>query len=201
MLPNGKPHKVAVIPARISDNKVLMQKDPGYVDRLQLVGGPKLVKAWIEGDWTAVEAAFFDCWSEARHVLRPVDLPRDWIRYRSGGLGLGEPVRDLLVGGGAGRIHISTMAPMLPWCGALIAYREWYGTADPGGVRTARPQADGSGGRSGYPTRAQRSDPGLRRARPVSIFRGRRTLSSRGDRTMELIRAKRSRSVRPIISG
>jgi hypothetical protein len=33
------------IPARIADNKILLGRDPGYVDRLQMVGSPQLVKA------------------------------------------------------------------------------------------------------------------------------------------------------------
>ena len=36
------------IPARIADNKILLGRDPGYVDRLQMVGSPQLVKAWLE---------------------------------------------------------------------------------------------------------------------------------------------------------
>ncbi len=129
VLPNGKRHKVAVIPARIRDNRVLLQKDPGYVDRLQLVGGPKLVKAWIEGDWTAVEGAFFDCWSEAKHVLRPVELPREWIRYRAADWGSASPFAVYWFAAVQDTWQHPD-GPMLPR-GALVAYREWYGTADP----------------------------------------------------------------------
>ena len=39
VLSNGRKHTVATIPARIGDNKVLLDKDPGYLDRLRLVGG------------------------------------------------------------------------------------------------------------------------------------------------------------------
>ncbi len=39
------------IPSRLQDNKVLMQADPGYVDRLYASGPSWLVKAWLEGDW------------------------------------------------------------------------------------------------------------------------------------------------------
>ena len=34
VLPNGKRHQVAVVPAKISDNAILMQRDPSYIDRL-----------------------------------------------------------------------------------------------------------------------------------------------------------------------
>jgi Phage terminase large subunit len=75
ILPNGTRHQMAVIPARIGDNQILLRGDPGYIDRLHLVGTEQLVKAWLDGDWTAVDGVFFECWSERLHVLRPVTLP------------------------------------------------------------------------------------------------------------------------------
>jgi Phage terminase large subunit len=74
LLPNGDVHSVAVIPSRITDNKVLLASDPGYVGRLHLVGSDALVKAWLNGDWSAVEGAFFTEWSEAelhRRATKP----------------------------------------------------------------------------------------------------------------------------------
>lgn len=82
-LPNGHEHKVAVIPSRITDNRILLANDPGYIDRLQLVGSPQLVRAWLEGDWSAIEGAFFTEWDEARHVLTPFAVPDSWMRFRS----------------------------------------------------------------------------------------------------------------------
>ena len=82
-LPTGKEHKVAVIPSRITDNKILLANDPGYVDRLQLVGSPQLVRAWLEGDWSAIEGAFFTEWNEEKHVLTPFAIPHTWMRFRS----------------------------------------------------------------------------------------------------------------------
>lgn len=43
------------IPSRLQDNKKLFEADPGYVDRIRASGPPWLVKAWLEGDWTAVQ--------------------------------------------------------------------------------------------------------------------------------------------------
>jgi Phage terminase large subunit len=37
-LPDGSKHLVAVIPSRLTDNKILLNSDPGYVGRLHLVG-------------------------------------------------------------------------------------------------------------------------------------------------------------------
>lgn len=44
------------IPSRLQDNLLLMERDPGYVDRLKASGPSWLVRAWLEGDWTASEA-------------------------------------------------------------------------------------------------------------------------------------------------
>src|SRR5262245_55139740 len=47
------------IPSKLRDNKFL---GPEYVANLQMVGSDTLVRAWLEGDWTVVEGAYFDCW-------------------------------------------------------------------------------------------------------------------------------------------
>ena len=90
-LPTGETHLVAVIPSRLRDNLILMARDPGYVGRLHLVGSTQLVKAWLQGDWTAIEGAFFDCWSESKHVIAPFAIPRHWLRFRSGDWGSASP--------------------------------------------------------------------------------------------------------------
>jgi phage terminase large subunit-like protein len=55
----GRAHKdprtgewIVFIPSRIQDNKILMDSDPGYLNRLKGSGPSWLVKAWIDGDWT-----------------------------------------------------------------------------------------------------------------------------------------------------
>src|SRR6185437_16231286 len=90
-LSDGSIHKFAVIPSRIGDNRLLLHRDPGYVSRLHLVGSPQLIKGWLDGDWTAIEGAFFDCWSEEQHVIRPFSIPREWLRFRSGDWGSVSP--------------------------------------------------------------------------------------------------------------
>jgi hypothetical protein len=164
-LPGGKTHVVAVIPSRITNNKILLSRDPGYVDRLHLVGSAQLVKAWLLGDWTAIEGAFFDCWSE-KNILAPFRIPDGWVRFRSGDWGSYSPfsfgwwavVQDdyQLPGhpdhGGGGPRRASQNSSRdrnvtLPR-GALVRYREWYGSTDPAsggkGLKlTAEQVADG----------------------------------------------------------
>jgi hypothetical protein len=151
-LANGAVHKIAVIPARIEDNHYLGQD---YINRLHLVGSVQLVKAWLQGDWTAVEGAFFDCFAEALHVVAPFVVPADWLRFRSGDWGSASPfsigwwavVQDdyqCSVAGELGTGSSSERFVTLPR-GALVRYREWYGASAPGkGLKlTAEQVADG----------------------------------------------------------
>ena len=120
-LPDGSSHKVAVIPSRLADNKILMHLDPSYVQRLQLVGKAALVRAWLDGDWNAIEGAFFDEWDEKRHVVAPFAVPADWLRFRSMDWGSAAPfsVGWWAVAGddyplGDGRAHPARRAGALP---------------------------------------------------------------------------------------
>ena len=126
-LPNGKQHKYVFIPSRLENNRLLMENDPDYVSRLYLVGSDELVRAWLEGDWTAVEGAFFDVWSD-KIVIRPVELPKHWTRFRSFDWGSARPFS---VGwwavAGEDFIHSEGVIPR----GSLVRYREWYGASGP----------------------------------------------------------------------
>jgi hypothetical protein len=82
-LPNGATHVAVFIPSKVWQNKILMQRDPDYINRLYLVGGAQLVKAWLEGDWSAIEGAYFPEFSLERHVVTPCELPAEWPhKYR-----------------------------------------------------------------------------------------------------------------------
>lgn len=120
------------IPSKISDNVLLMRNDPTYILRLKQSGSAALVKAWLEGNWDIIDGAFFDEWDESIHVLDtntalPLLLP-NFLRFRSFDWGSYRPFsvgwyallpQDLQYG-----------ERMLPK-GALIKYREWYGSQGP----------------------------------------------------------------------
>ncbi len=65
------------IPARVQDNKILLDSDPSYVSRLKGVGDPELVKAWLEGDWRALVGGFF-VWAEPEVACDPFMVGEDW---------------------------------------------------------------------------------------------------------------------------
>jgi len=127
----------AVIPSRISDNKILLEDDPEYVNRLKLVGSAQLVKAWLDGDWSAVDGAFFDDWS-IRNIVKPFAIPPAWMRFRSMDWGFAAPFS---VGWWAVASDDFNGIPR----GALVRYREWYGASKPNvGLRlNAEEVADG----------------------------------------------------------
>ena len=128
-LPNGKTHKSVFIPSKLQNNLILMEKDPEYVNRLYLVGSPELVRAWLDGDWAAIEGAYFDNWATDRHVLRPFGVPKEWTRFRSADWGSAKPFS---VGWWA-VVPDWFKTPCDQWLprGSIVRYREWYGASSP----------------------------------------------------------------------
>lgn len=114
----------AFIPAKVHDNPALLGADPGYIDRLKQSGSAALVRAWLDGDWDAVEGAFFDNWNPARHVIRPFKVPSWWVRFTSFDWGSARPfcVHWFAVSDG----EVKGIRK-----GALVLYREWYGASAP----------------------------------------------------------------------
>ena len=74
-LPNGQIHSVAVIPSRIADNRILLNRDPGYIGRLHLVGSEQLVAAWLEGDGRPLRARFSQNGGMINMLLRRLRFP------------------------------------------------------------------------------------------------------------------------------
>lgn len=114
------------IPSRVGDNRYL---GSDYVQRLKAVGSEALVKAWLEGDWSVIEGAFFDEWSYEKHVLRPFAIPDDWLRFRSADWGSASPfsIGWWAVAGDEHQVEGGKTIPR----GALVRFREWYGANAP----------------------------------------------------------------------
>ncbi len=141
-LPGGRAHNFVFIPSRLEHNRMLLVNDPGYINRLYLVGSEQLVKAWLDGDWSAIEGAYFDCWASARHVLRPFPLPAHWLRFRSGDWGSARPFS---FGWWAVASDPMVVEGRLIPRGALIRYREWYGAKGPNQGLKLHAEAVGAG--------------------------------------------------------
>lgn len=117
------------IPARLSDNPLLLEADPLYVAKLQQTGSAELVKAWLMGDWNIVEGAFFENWRQDRHEIRPFKIPEDWTRFTSLDWGSAAPfsVGWWTIAGDDTRAETETGSTITIPRGAMVRYREWYG--------------------------------------------------------------------------
>jgi phage terminase large subunit len=74
------PDDYVFIPARVSDNPVLVEKTPGYLDFLNnLPDGIR--EAWRDGDWDVFAGQFFTEWNREIHVAEPFAIPDWWRLY------------------------------------------------------------------------------------------------------------------------
>jgi len=120
------------IPARLADNPKLAEADPLYVSRLRQTGSAELVRAWLEGDWSIIEGAFFDKWS-VKNVVAPFEVPALWTRFVAFDWGYAAPFS---VGWWAVASDPFDVGGRAIPRGALVRYREWYGASQPNvGVR------------------------------------------------------------------
>lgn len=120
-------HSIMFIPSRVQDNQILLERDPGYVDRLRGVGSEALVRAWLEGDWSAVVGAYFAEFG-LQHLIDPFPIPRHWIKFRALDWGSARPFCVLWCAVADGE-HVEGV-PDLPR-DTLVVYREWYGSSAP----------------------------------------------------------------------
>lgn len=67
------------VPAKLTDNKVLLLNDPDYAKRVRGMGDSSTVKAMIEGDWESLSTGgFADLWRAKYHVVKPFSIPHTW---------------------------------------------------------------------------------------------------------------------------
>ena len=87
----GSPSRL-FIPARVEENKFLMEADPDYLKRLDELPENER-KALRDGDWDVFEGRFFPEWTQATHVVEPFPIPKGWRRVFAMDYGL-----DMLAG-------------------------------------------------------------------------------------------------------
>ncbi len=131
-LPNGDIKERVYIPAKVQDNQILLKNDPNYVGNLYMVGSKSLVQAWLEGDWNAVEGAFFDTFNVHKHIVKPFAIPDHWYKIRAFDWGYAAPFCTLWGAVSDGRPVEQIDGNFLTFPkGAIIIYREWYGATKP----------------------------------------------------------------------
>jgi len=121
----GEPDKVysftagsrLYLPARVQDNRFLLEKDPDYVRRLENLSD-KDKRALLYGDWDLFEGQYFSDWDREKHVVTPFAVPEDWRRYFVMDYGLDMLAGYLVAVDGLGNAYV---------------YRELYEGKDNGG--------------------------------------------------------------------
>lgn len=97
--PGENPGDYRFIRSLITDNRVLLEKDPGYLARLEALP-VRLRRAWLEGDWNIFEGQFFREFRDDpahygdrlhTHVIDPFEIPKSWKLYRSFDWGYAKP--------------------------------------------------------------------------------------------------------------
>lgn len=68
------------IPSKLDDNPFLLQGDPGYAKRLNLLP-EKERKALREGNWDIFEGQYFEMFRREVHCFEPFAIPASWRRY------------------------------------------------------------------------------------------------------------------------
>lgn len=86
-LENGKKSTVIFIPSLVQDNMFLLDNDPDYVSRLELLP-EKERQALLYGDWDIFDGQFFTEFDRKIHVIQPFEIPKDWRIYRARDYGL-----------------------------------------------------------------------------------------------------------------
>lgn len=108
-----KPKSRIFIPAKLEDNQILMQNDPGYEDNMAYLP-PHLFKALRHGSWDVIAGQVFDKWDANVHVIKPCPLPPgQWKKFYSFDWGYSRPFS-------LGKWAVNSF-------GRMIRYGEWYG--------------------------------------------------------------------------
>lgn len=105
------PEDYVFIPARVTDNPVLLRSNPQYLKTLENLP-EHLRKAYLDGNWDVLEGQFFQEFDRDRHVAAPTRLPMEWKRFRAMDWGYNDPCCVLWF----------AVAPE----GKLYVYRELY---------------------------------------------------------------------------
>ena len=80
------------IPSLAIDNPTLTENDPTYMDKLEGLGNPELVKAMKSGDWNIVSGGMFDDkWCEEIHTIDDFAIPARWTVFRAFDWGSSKP--------------------------------------------------------------------------------------------------------------
>ncbi len=116
------------ITGSLNENKILLEADPHYIQKLEAITDEHKKKAWLKGSWDIVAGGYFDdVWRRAKHVIPYFRPPNTWKLFRSFDWGLAKPsslgfwtcVTDNTP------VKIGDRTRTFPR-GTLIRLKEWY---------------------------------------------------------------------------
>jgi len=79
------------IPAKLADNRILVNNDPGYFDRLNQISDPTLRSALRDGNWDVFAGMAFHEWDRAVHVVPASPVPEGVKLWRACDWGYDKP--------------------------------------------------------------------------------------------------------------
>ena len=112
--PNEKYENVYFIPAYMEDNKIGLEKDPDYGERLKS-RGEGTYEALVKGLWRYFSGQALPDFNETIHTCDPFEIPPRWPKWRAEDWGYSEPMCVLWF----------TQDPASQ---RIYVYREIYGT-------------------------------------------------------------------------
>jgi len=118
------------IPAKLSDNRLLMDNNPMYAAQLQQAGSKQLVQAWLLGLWDIIDGAFFAEFNPFAHVLDDetiLRIPKHTLVFRAFDWGYAKPFSCGWYAVADGTWSAPGREGNLPR-NSLVKIREWYGS-------------------------------------------------------------------------
>lgn len=88
------PNDYVFIPAKVYDNKALMEANPEYIKVLKALPD-HLRRAYLDGDWDVVDGQYFEEFSRQKHVVEPFEIPQHWKKFRAMDWGYNDPTAVL----------------------------------------------------------------------------------------------------------
>ncbi len=85
-----KPENFVFIQAKLTDNQVLCERDPKYIERLNMM--PEPYRSWMrDGKWDAGLGLALPMIDPSIHLIKPFDVPDHWPKWGSFDWGYSHP--------------------------------------------------------------------------------------------------------------
>jgi hypothetical protein len=130
-----EPARVA-IHGHIHENRLLLEADPDYIDRLRSAArNPSELAAWIDGSWEIISGGMFDdVFSQQVHVVPSIPasmIPKSWRIDRAFDWGSSKPFSVGWFAESSGESINIDGRRIGAVRGDVVHFREWYGWSGP----------------------------------------------------------------------